>query len=90
SYIIFGKPAGGTWGSVDATGRQVINVTNLSPNDGFIITGDAANDYAGTSVSKAGDINGDGIGDLIVGARFGDDGGADAGEAYVILGKSGG
>jgi hypothetical protein len=45
-------------------------------------------DYAGRSVSSAGDINGDGYDDLIVGAPGGDDGGNDAGEAYVIFGSA--
>ena len=40
------------------------------------------------SVSSAGDVNGDGFDDLIVGAPNGDDGGTNAGEAYVVFGKS--
>ena len=43
----------------------------------------------GWSVSGVGDINGDGLDDLIVGAYAGDDGGMDAGEAYIIYGKAG-
>ncbi|MCP4380337.1 MAG: hypothetical protein GY798_02760, partial [Hyphomicrobiales bacterium] len=58
----------------------------LSAAEGFIIQGDAGDDYAGWSVSSEGDVNGDGFDDLIVGARDGDDGGADAGEAYVLYG----
>jgi hypothetical protein len=38
------------------------------------------------SVSSAGDVNGDGFDDLIVGALLGDDGGGNAGEAYVVFG----
>ncbi|MDR2156036.1 MAG: integrin alpha, partial [Burkholderiaceae bacterium] len=43
---------------------------------------------AGWSVAGAGDINKDGYDDLIVGAPYGDDGGGNAGEAYVILGNA--
>ena len=39
---------------------------------------------------RSGDFNGDGFDDLIVGANYGDNGGTDAGEAYVIFGKAGG
>jgi hypothetical protein len=45
----------------------------------------------GSSVSAAGDVNGDGYGDVVLGA-YGYDGagGTDAGAAYVYLGKAGG
>ena len=69
--------------------RQVLDTSSLAPSDGFILQGDAASDALGWSVSGAGDINGDGLADLIVGAYFGDDGGMDAGEAYIIYGKAG-
>jgi hypothetical protein len=88
AYVIFGKDGGG-WGTT-VGGRQVLDLTNLSPTDGFIIQGDVAGDQLGYSVSSAGDVNGDGIDDIIVGARQGDDGGSNAGEAYVIFGKAGG
>ena len=77
AYVIYGT-AGNRAGFVDLTG--------LSASDGFIIQGDMAGDRAGGSVSAAGDINGDGIDDIIVGAPNGDDGGTNAGEAYVIYG----
>ena len=78
AYVIYGQ-AGATRGRVD--------LTSLTPGEGFIIQGGASQDYAAFSVSSAGDVNGDGIDDLIVGARYGDDGGTDAGEAYVIYGR---
>ena len=80
AYVIFGKASG--FGNID--------LANLAPSAGFRITGDAQGDSAGRSVSAAGDVNGDGFDDLIVGAPLGDDGGNAAGEAYVVFGKASG
>jgi hypothetical protein len=60
-----------------------ISMDNI--NDG-ILTGEAASDQFGWSVSDAGDINGDGYSDVIVGAANNDAGGADAGRAYIYFG----
>lgn len=46
-----------------------ISVTNLNGINGFTITGFPASSEGGYCVSKAGDVNGDGIADLVVGAR---------------------
>ena len=48
------------------------------------------NDESGISVASAGDVNGDGFDDLIIGARFGDGPGntrIDAGDSYVLFGS---
>jgi hypothetical protein len=42
--------------------------------------------YAGNSVSGAGDVDGDGRDDLVIGAREDDEGGDLAGAAYLVLG----
>ena len=67
AYVVFGSNSG--FGTTDGTGRQVLDLTTLSSAEGFIIQGDVAGDQAGRSVSSAGDVNGDGLEDLIVGAR---------------------
>ena len=49
----------------------MIDVTNVNSSftsdKGFIIQGQPAPDRTGESVSSAGDINGDGFGDMIIG-----------------------
>ncbi|MBX3598442.1 MAG: FG-GAP repeat protein [Rhizobiaceae bacterium] len=86
AYVIFGR-TNSNFGT-SSGGRNVLDTTNLAPTQGFIIQGDTANDYFGRSVSSLGDVNGDGIADLIVGADGGSDGGSGAGEAYVVFGRS--
>ena len=49
------------------------------------VIGEDEGDNAGFSVAPAGDVNGDGHADLIVGASGDDDGGTEAGAAYLIL-----
>src|SRR5206468_2511126 len=58
---------------------------------GFKIIGESIYDEAGSwSMSSLGDINGDGIPDLLVAAPGNDAGGAESGAAYVVFGKTDG
>ena len=51
---------------------EVLNLSALDGTNGFTLNGIDASDFSGRSVSSAGDVNGDGFDDLIVGA-FGAD-----------------
>jgi hypothetical protein len=79
AYVIFGN----------AAGSPNLDLSALSSSEGFKIVGNAG-DYLGTTFATAGDVNGDGFGDLILGADRNDAGGTDAGAAYVIFGKASG
>jgi hypothetical protein len=70
SYVVFGKASGFA---------ANLNLTSLDGGNGFKLNGGAAVDISGFSVASAGDINGDGFADLIVGAP-------NAGASYVVFG----
>lgn len=93
--LIIGAPnAGGSkyygaayvlYGQTEPMGA-VVNPATLDAKHGFWVYGDYAGDFAGASVSAAGDINGDGFDDLIVGAPGADPHGASSGAVEVIYG----
>ncbi len=79
SYVVFGKASG-----FDA----VVNLASLNGTNGFTINGAKAGHQLGYSATNAGDINGDGFGDILIGAARANFYGEDSGSVYVIFGKS--
>jgi hypothetical protein len=64
-------------------------LASLDGSNGFVLTGSTSNDFSGLSVSGAGDVNGDGFADLIIGASGADPAGnSEAGVSYVVFGSS--
>ncbi|MEO1278339.1 MAG: GC-type dockerin domain-anchored protein [Planctomycetota bacterium] len=66
----------------------VVDASTLNGEDGLRIDGANPGDAAGRSVAGRGDVNGDGVDDVLIGADRADpDGMRDAGEAYVVFGR---
>lgn len=84
--LIVGAPRADTNGA-DSGSAYVLSGANGSTL--HVFSGDSAGDQFGWSVSGAGDVDGDGFADLVVGAPFADVGGANSGMARVFSGVSG-
>lgn len=66
--------------------KQSLNLTGLDGSNGFVVNGVDEFDIPGTSVSGAGDVNGDGLDDLLIGTGKANHGQSIHGESYVIFG----
>jgi Ca2+-binding RTX toxin-like protein len=76
-YVVFGKPS-----------DERTDLASLGSR-GFRIDGAAEDDHAGESSAIAGDVNDDGLDDVIVGAPDADNNSrTDSGSAYVVFGKT--
>jgi hypothetical protein len=74
AYLFRGEDlvAGGTFSAADAWAS---------------FPGQAPQDSAGVSVAGVGDVDGDGLADLLIGAQYNDAGGDNAGSAHLVLGS---
>jgi len=90
AYVVFGK----------ADGAQVDLAQVAAGNGGFKIVGEYSSDlygnghnfgdWAGYALSAAGDLNADGMDDVLIGAPRNDEADYQAGAAYVVWGKADG
>ena len=76
SYVVFGGPGVGKTG--------ILLLSSLNGSNGFKLDGENNGDWSGYSVSTAGDINGDGVDDLLIGALVSS--GSAKGRSYVVFG----
>lgn len=78
SFIVFGK-----------TDSTPVDLSSLGAG-GFVINGASPGDQSANSLASAGDLNGDGLSDLIIGANLADPSSnrKDAGQSFVVLGES--
>jgi hypothetical protein len=79
SYVVFGSNSGFP---------SPFNMSTLNGQNGFTLKSDVEFERIGWSVSSAGDVNDDGIHDLLIGARGSPAANANAGRTYVIYGST--
>jgi uncharacterized repeat protein (TIGR01451 family) len=75
------------------TGRAYVYLgspSGLVSTPAWTASSDRPNSQFGAAVASAGDVNGDGFGDIIVGAVYYDNGQSDEGRAYLYLGSPAG
>ncbi|WP_330202477.1 Calx-beta domain-containing protein [Cyanobacterium sp. DS4] len=86
AYVVFGGDSD-YWNRVDENGFDLTTLNNNTDNSisGLFLQGVADKGGAGFSVAGAGDVNQDGIDDLLVGAP---NAYANAGQGYILFGSS--
>jgi len=77
SYVVFGG------GMVGVAGE--LELSTLDGSDGFVLNGVKFRDNSGHSVSAAGDVNGDGVDDVIIGMNFSFPS-PEAGASFIVFG----
>ncbi|MES2568525.1 MAG: Calx-beta domain-containing protein, partial [Verrucomicrobiota bacterium] len=92
--LFFGRVGDGAGGAMVVFGKAGgyapnLELTTLDGKNGFVLKGATDNEQLGRSISPAGDVNGDGYGDLLFsGITY--NGGNNIGAAYVVFGKANG
>lgn len=74
TYVFFGS---------NSQFSSVLNMSSIVDMErGILLQGETANDQSGGCVITAGDVNGDGLPDLMIGAQFAS---SSAGKSYIVL-----
>ncbi|HYC01103.1 MAG TPA: hypothetical protein VEC57_18355 [Candidatus Limnocylindrales bacterium] len=79
AYLLFGREG------LDLDG---MDLSEIDESTGLRLLGAARRDAAGGSVSAAGDVNGDGIDDIIIGTSYADPNQTRSGQSYVVFGST--
>jgi Ca2+-binding RTX toxin-like protein len=79
-FVVFGTTAGFA---------PNLQLSSLSGSNGFRLHGNSGSGQVGYSVAAAGDVNGDGYDDLLIGAAGEQPNGSGSGSAYVVFGHAG-
>jgi hypothetical protein len=85
--VVIGASANSQAGSFAGKTYVYYGGVSMDTNPDLTFLGEAAYDYFGVSVAGTGDVNGDGFGDVIVGATYG--GATDKGRAYLYFSTDG-
>jgi FG-GAP repeat len=80
TYVVFG--------GMNMGGDGTLNLADLDGSNGFVINGFVAGEGSGSSIRGLGDINGDGIDDVIIGTS-GFDTSNNTVSSYVVFGSAG-
>lgn len=84
--VMVGEPGSDVNGQDSGAAHIYFGGPNMNNVSDINLSGQAAGDSFGWSVSGAGNVNGDGYDDVIVGAYYNDAAGTDAGAAYLFYG----
>lgn len=82
------QPDGGSVGLLFGAPNGLISLSMAELD--VTLGGEGREDLAGHTLAAGGDLNGDGLDDLLVGAPFNDLGGPEAGRVYLVFGRSSG
>ena len=82
AFVVYGTTEG--LGEVNSDGLRLVNLEELTPEQGFLVAGNSDSDFLGFSVRALGDLNGDGIDDF--GITDPTEGGFQ-GAGYIIFGS---